>query len=513
MHKSLEMEAGKDKPYWRILLVEDDEDDYILTEATLTRAMGDAFRLFWAPSLEPAMEIIREEELDVLLIDYDLGAYTGLEVIRAAAELGCRVPSILLTGRGSYDIDLEAMRAGAVDYIAKSEVTPPLLERAIRYAAERQKNQEALMQANEQLAHSNALLAQAKGELEQRVLERTRELQERDARLQLFYTQLPAVVWSTDDDLHIIYIQGRGMQGSPSLDEQYNGKPIQVFAGGEPEAETIVGAHRRALQGESVSYEVPINGLIYKCYVEPLYDESGAQIGTIGIGLDVTASRQMEAELAEVQRRLIDNTEAERLQLSQELHDGPMQDLYGLSFQLEMLRLLPAEEQGQLVSSLREKLLSVIQTLREISGELRPPTLAPFGLEKAIRSHAEGFRQGQPGLDIELDLEADGRQLPERMRLALFRIYQGAMTNVVRHAQADKVQIRFKLEPHQVRLEIQDNGRGFETPSRWVELVRGGHFGLAGAAERAEAVGGRLEVLSKPGDGTLIRVVAPRNEV
>ncbi len=511
MQNVLDKDSDMKRPYWHILLVEDDEDDYILTQAMLNKAMGEAFELHWASSLREALQIIREQELDVMLIDYDLGAHNGLEVIRSAASIGCRVPSILLTGRGSYDIDLEAMRAGAADYLAKSEVTPLLLERAIRYAAERQKAQEALMQANEQLAHSNDLLAQAKDELEQRVLERTRELQDRDARLQLFYTQLPAVVWSTNTALLMTYVQGKGLQAAKMQPAVYPGRPIEEFTGGGPEAELVVDAHRRALAGESVAYEVQLRERAFQCYVEPLYDEDGACIGTVGIGLDVTASRQMEAELAEVQRRLIDNTEAERLQLSQELHDGPMQDLYGLSFQMEMLRLLQEEERGKLLTALREKLLEVIQTLREISGELRPPTLAPFGLEKAIRSHAENFRQTQPDLAVHLDLEADGRRLPERMRLALYRIYQVSMTNIMRHAQASQVEIRFKLEEDRVRLEIQDNGQGFRTPSGWLELVRGGHFGLAGAAERADAVGGKLEVSSAPGAGTLIRVTAPYN--
>jgi len=505
----MEKDTEIKRPYWRILLVEDDEDDYILTQAMLNKAMGESFELHWASSMRAALQLLQEQELDVMLIDYDLGAHNGLEVIRSAVALGCRVPSILLTGRGSYDIDLEAMRAGAADYIAKSEVTPLLLERAIRYAAERQRAQEALMQANEQLAHSNYLLAQAKEELEQRVLERTRELQDRDARLQLFYTQLPAVVWSTDTELLMTYMQGKGLQGAGMQPASFTGRTIQEFAGEGSESEKAVDAHRRALAGESVGYEVQFNGRSFQCYVEPLYGEDGACIGTVGIGLDVTSSRQMEAELAEVQRRLIDNTEAERLRLSQELHDGPMQDLYGLSFQMEMLRLLEEEERGKLLTALRGKLLEVIQTLREISGELRPPTLAPFGLEKAIRSHAENFRQTQPGLNIHLDLEPDGRRLPERMRLALYRIYQVSMTNVVRHAQATQVEVRFKLEPGRVRLEIQDNGRGFEAPSGWLELVRGGHFGLAGAAERADAVGGKLEVRSSPGAGTLIRVTAP----
>lgn len=105
---------------------------------------------------------------------------------------------------------------------------------------------------------------------------------------------------------------------------------------------------------------------------------------------------------------------------------------------------------------------------------------------------------------------ADGQTLPERVRMALYRIYQIAITNVLRHAQATQVWIQFKLNREDVILEIKDNGRGFEVPERWIELARQGHLGLVGALERAEAIGGRLQVESEPGRGSLVRVTAPR---
>ena len=105
---------------------------------------------------------------------------------------------------------------------------------------------------------------------------------------------------------------------------------------------------------------------------------------------------------------------------------------------------------------------------------------------------------------------SDGTTLPENVRLALFRIYQAALTNVVRHAQADKVVVRLHLDAEQVMLEVEDNGRGFDLPQRWIELARQGHLGLVGMVERAEAVGGQLTVQSEPGRGTVIRVTVPR---
>jgi PAS domain S-box-containing protein len=230
----------------------------------------------------------------------------------------------------------------------------------------------------------------------------------------------------------------------------------------------------------------------------------------IGMIKDITERKQMEAELAEVQHRLIESRETERIYLAQELHDGPLQVLYSVSYHLRDLGdVLPDEvSMGRMVAA-QALLQQVIRMLRTITGELRPPALAPFGLEKAIRSHAEGFRDAHPELEVQLDLMPDEQRLPEQTRLALFRIYQQALSNVVRHAQASHVSIRFRLDSDAIILEVEDDGRGFEVPERWIDLAREGHLGLVGTAERAEAIGGSLEIRSAPAEGTLIRVTLP----
>jgi signal transduction histidine kinase len=106
-------------------------------------------------------------------------------------------------------------------------------------------------------------------------------------------------------------------------------------------------------------------------------------------------------------------------------------------------------------------------------------------------------------------LAHDGQDLPERIRIALFRIYQEALNNVLRHAQAKTVKVRLKLTTQKVVLEIQDDGIGFELPNHWVRLARQGHLGLVGAMERAREVGGILEVITAPGRGTLLRASVP----
>ena len=227
---------------------------------------------------------------------------------------------------------------------------------------------------------------------------------------------------------------------------------------------------------------------------------------------DITERVHTERELAEVKHRLLVNTETERLRLAQDLHDGPIQDLYGITFQVNELQdALEHTEFKPIITNAHETLHQVIAVLRRMCSEMRPPALAPFGLEKAIRSHAESFCKHNPDLAIYLDLVPDGQQLPEQVRMGFFRIYQELLNNVVRHAQATEITVQFGLDVEYGWLEVADNGRGFEMPQRWVDLVRQGHLGLVGIQERTEALGGSLTIQSSAGGGTQVRVVIPRD--
>ncbi|MEJ2263203.1 MAG: sensor histidine kinase [Anaerolineales bacterium] len=226
--------------------------------------------------------------------------------------------------------------------------------------------------------------------------------------------------------------------------------------------------------------------------------------------------RKQSIEAAMLQRRLIDNVEAERLHLAQDLHDGPIQDLYSISYQLKELlrpfsdgRAEVAAPTAQEIAGMLETTQKVIDHLRGICGELRPPTLVPFGLEKAIRSHIETAQRADPDLQISLDLMADDQNLPEGLRLALFRIYQHAASNVVRHAHAKHLQVEFKFDHERAELVVRDDGSGFDLPPRWEQLAQKGHFGLIGTAERVAAIGGDLSVETSSGKGTEIRVRVP----
>jgi signal transduction histidine kinase len=163
------------------------------------------------------------------------------------------------------------------------------------------------------------------------------------------------------------------------------------------------------------------------------------------------------------------------------------------------------------LDALRSTLQEQISELRAYAGELRPPILTQFGLVKAIQAHLETFHNRHPEIQIQFEESSAGPLLPEQACLALFRITQETLNNIVKHAQATQATIRLRKTLEQVSLEIEDNGVGFEIPQDWLELARQKHLGLVGMRERAEALGGSLQVTSQPGQGTKIRVVVRVN--
>ena len=128
----------------RILLVDDDEDDYLLTRELLSEGSDNRFELEWLSTYESAKEAIGVRSYDLLLVDYRLGEKSGLDLLRDAISSGCKSPIILLTGQGDHDVDSQAMSLGAADYLVKGQITPALLERSLRHAIERSQATEAL---------------------------------------------------------------------------------------------------------------------------------------------------------------------------------------------------------------------------------------------------------------------------------------------------------------------------------------------------------------------------------
>ncbi len=216
---------------------------------------------------------------------------------------------------------------------------------------------------------------------------------------------------------------------------------------------------------------------------------------------------QMEKVAAEKQaigqayRQLVRGREEERGRIARELHDLVIQSLVGLKFHL-------AEEMPDAQSSLQTEIDGVIDTLRELCTDLRPPALDRLGLVAALRSHVDGFGE-RTGMPISLSVDGRERRLSPEVELALFRVAQEALANAWKHAQAPKTEVALQFSEKAVNLTVVDRGRGFVVPERLETLAEADHFGLVSMRERLELVEGTLRVTSEPGQGTIVAARVP----
>lgn len=219
---------------------------------------------------------------------------------------------------------------------------------------------------------------------------------------------------------------------------------------------------------------------------------------------------QMQASTVRLQslsRRLVEAQENERRHIARELHDEAGQALASLRFGLRVLeREIEAggDVAGQ-VAELVQRTDSVIDGLHRLAADLRPATLDHLGLAAALRQYARSAA-AKYGLTVRFKARGlTGERLPSAVETALYRVVQEAMTNLVRHARATRVDVLVERRDGRVLVMVEDDGRGFEVD----RVEHGEHFGLLGLRERAEALGGELTVESAPGKGTTVVVQVP----
>ncbi|MBX6766514.1 MAG: sensor histidine kinase [Actinomadura rubrobrunea] len=223
------------------------------------------------------------------------------------------------------------------------------------------------------------------------------------------------------------------------------------------------------------------------------------------------AAKEREHAAERFAERAVEVQEAERSRLSREIHDGIAQRLAGLGFHLSAAeRALPddlpeAAEQIALARRLCD--LAAAETRAAIGG-LRPPVLDDLGLSAALATLAREASAARLDVSVTVSGELEDA-LPDHVQTALYRIAQEAVGNCVRHASATCVDLLLEHDRDRVRLTVADDGVGFSIQDVFAPGRRPDSYGLRGMAERAELLGGRVSVTSRPGVGTTVEAVVP----
>jgi len=215
-------------------------------------------------------------------------------------------------------------------------------------------------------------------------------------------------------------------------------------------------------------------------------------------------------ELGWVTPRFLSAREEESARIARDIHDEIGSMLTLLRWDLEALHLSVSLLPGHQSQQLQEKIDTMmaltdtaLSSVKRIASELRPPALDLMGLRDAIEWQTKQFQE-RTGIIVTCDCARDIDDF-SKQATSVFRIVQEALTNIMRHAQATKVNVRLQRQNDELILTIKDNGRGITKEETWNNLT----LGLTGMRERAALAGGQVEISGTEGDGTLVRLQIP----
>jgi PAS domain S-box-containing protein len=480
----------------RVLIVEDAEDDVLLLVWELKR--GGYSLQYEAVDTRASMETaLRSGSWDIVISDYSMPDFGGLEALATLRAHALDIPFIIVSGNIGEDVAVEAMKAGAHDYVMKRNLSRliPALDRELREADVRRARRHA-----------------------------ERELRENEARFRAIASNIPGTVYQ--------FMRRPDGQGSfPYVSGDCNRllglSPETLQADAEVFRELIVPQDRtaydqalersaRALTDLNWEGRVRLPGSEETKWINlrssPRNLEEGALLWE-GVIWNITQSklaeieiRRSRAQLQELSDHVQKVKEDERARIAREIHDDIGGNLTAIKIDLLWLTNRLSSEQKALhekAAAIERLVDRTMDTTQRISRDLRPGIL-DLGLVAAIEWQAEEF-QRRMGIPCEVTASDDDIYLDQNLSVAIFRIFQETLTNISKYAQASRVDVSLVVGDDVVVLEVFDNGRGISRD----QLSKPGSFGIRGMQERARSVGGDVEIEGISGMGTRIKVEIP----
>lgn len=513
-----------DTTFPTILIVDDTPVNLGVTAEGL-EARG--FRVLVAEDGEEGFARAQLVHPDLIVLDVMLQGESGFKVCqRLKAHPATQdIPVIFATALTDAGWIAEGFKVGGADYILKPL---HLDEMVIRI-----NNHLNLRAMQSQLETQNAQLRQYREELEKKVVERTAELSESNRllreeiserkRVEMEFRTLaehsPSTIVRYDRDCRRIYVNPEysrrtGITPSQAHDEISS---VQLSEAVLHEYQVLL---RRVMDtGESaqtiLEWMCPNDGMVVSSAVHVVAERGpdGQVTGVLAIGHDITevqsarrALEQSHEQLHELAARLDSAQEDERKSIARELHDELGQLLTMLRLDISMIRLEfgkgnPALQER--VTKLEEMVDRNIRAVREIVTALRPSAL-DMGIVPALEWLADEF-VGHAEIPCKLRVDEDIR-IDGHRATAIFRIVQESLTNIVRHAEAKQVNILLERNNTDYVLQVRDDGCGFDVS----DIARKSAFGLVGLRERVHGLGGKIDVASRLGQGTVLTVHIPQ---
>lgn len=451
----------------RILLIDDDEDEYVLHRDLLNESARGRYELDWISDYEAGLADLTAGAHDAYLIDYRLGGRTGLDLLRSMQEAGIDRAMIVLTGQTDDSVDQSAMESGASDYLVKGETGAAELERTIRYAVERA-----------------------------RILRRLRFQAEilRNIHDAVFYVTGEGIVRDWNEGAARVF----GLPAAEAVGRSI--LEICLHPGNHPFHRRIVPAIRKQGVAEEVIHCRLADGreVHVRAKVTPM-NRRGEE-GYVFCASDITKEKLLEAELVRI-------SENEQRRIGQDIHDDLCSQLSGIGCMTKVLeqRLRAGHaDEAEMMAGITEMVAQAGTKAREIAKGLVPAVLETQGLASALRELATRRRE-LFGVNCVAAIPEDERleRIPDAIAIQIYRIAQEAVTNAMRHSDAEVIELSLEFLDGHLELKVRDDGRGMAR-----EPVGSG-MGLMTMRRRAEMIDADFSIQASPGSGAHIRCSVP----
>jgi len=472
----------------RVLIVEDSPDDY---ELILRALAGGPWRITGerVESADGLRAAFAAAEWDVVISDHNLPQFDSLAALALARAADPEIPFIIVSGRIGEDVAVDAILAGADDYVMKHNLARlrPAVARCLEARA--LKRQMRAAEARER---------------------------ESESRLAAIAAHLPGVVFQLRQpagsaSAQFVYLSDGAEQllGRSPAHLLANPREILALTSGGPGEPLAARLRECAATGAPLAWEGRIGSGPQARWVSvsasPRSVDAGVRLWD-GIMVDITSLKNAEERLRDITADWERRMEEERAAIARELHDEVGGALAALKADAAWLRRRAGAEPAvqERIEDVERLLDSLIGSIQRLAQALRPGAL-DLGLSAALEARtAEVARR----LGVEYHFASNDEEpaLSGEAAMALYRVFQEALTNITKHAAATRIEVELFATPQEVTLEVRDNGRGV-TPE---DLAKADRYGVRGMRERIARLGGWIEVSGEPGRGTTVMAGIPR---
>ena len=511
----------------RILVIDDESH---VRESTVRLLQRKGYEVEGAGSGIEALEQIGKESFDLLLIDIKMPGMSGLEFLRQAKERNPDTIALIITGDGTVENAIEALELGALGFVrkpvpidelakaidetlAKGRLTRenarlkallPLFELSKVFLSEVDENKLFDLILDTVVSETKADIAQISlwdgaGNL---VVKATRGLSPMEGAGKIVVDEASVQAASK---LKLVVVPQREISDTKTTQPVAPGNSgrdiyIPLIVRGE-----AIGVLKASKQEGQKSFK--------QSDIEFLHTLCGQGAIAIANARLFESVHRKQAEVEELLKRVINTTESERLRLSLELHDGPVQSIVASQYGVEACRMLinknELKEVEPKLQDIQQMLAQSIHDLRRIVRDLHPPALSKSGFVSAVQEYLSNLERDN-GINCHLDVKGDIAHLDTSTERGVYYVVREALTNVRKHAEAPDVHVIIEFQDDRLVVNVVDNGKGFNPLAKSSDSDMS-HLGLRSMTERAKMLNGSIIINSKPGEGTKIKLIVPIN--